>query len=196
MQVPYSASVARWEWLRSCGLCLLWECLGLRFDLRSKESASLRVASLDVHGLRPRWGCRLELGSETLLLSRLASINHVLSLLLERLVLVLVLLEFLHCLIADLLELSLVLRIDFSLDIGPLSSCGLSLMRIVGSLTLNNLNTRADCLSPRKRRLCWLLECALSLRRRLPTSGLFALNGRLVNYGLGYLFLLSGKSLI
>jgi hypothetical protein len=175
---------------------LLWECLGLCFDLRSKESASLRVASLDVHGLRPHWGRRLELGSETLLLSRLASINHVLSLLLERLVLVLVLLEFLHGLIADLLELSLVLRINFSLDTCPLFSRGFSLVCLVGSLALNNLNTRADCFSPRKWRLRWLLECALSLWRWLPASSLFTLNGRLVNYGLGNLFLLSRKSLI
>lgn len=51
VQVPDGPSIALWEWLRRRGRCLLWERLGLPFDLRSEVLVSVLGASLDIHGL-------------------------------------------------------------------------------------------------------------------------------------------------
>ena len=103
--------------------------------------------------------------------------------------LILVLLEFLHGLIADLLELSLVLRINFSLDASPLTGGGYLLHScIVG--TLNYFNTWTNALSRRLRPL----KC-LSLWRGLLDSCFLSLDWCLINNGLGSRLPLIGKSL-
>ena len=128
------------EWFRSRGH-LLRESLSLLLDLWSEESASVWNTRLDVHALvshRSHW-----------LLSWPATGNHELCLLLKCFVLILVKLQLHQSLVAHLFQLPLILQVNSALHASPVF---LSLLDILASFTLNDLDPRTDS----SLRLSWL----------------------------------------